>query len=256
MIPRSGKNRRSAPYEVYKCANRDRLGRGRCSQPPVSRALIDEMALDYLSHVEHDILGHRQRFRDSILAMMDSIAQLRADAEHEATDAQTRFDRVRRDYQDGRIDADDWTDQRTTLLAEIDAQRGYADQLQNRHQRLDIYLKTDAADELDRAITAISSVIRGVTRFDSPSLATARATITTLFASFTLKRNDGDYSLTPRIRLEALWIPGSGAIRHAEETADLDLTHILGEVQPPTPRRPDPPPASLEQSQVPPSSVQ
>jgi hypothetical protein len=137
-----------------------------------------------------------------------------------------------------RITPEDWTDQRADLVTEMDAQRGYADHLQTRHQRLDAYLKTDAINALDHAITAISSVVKGQTRFDSPSLATARATITSLFASFTLNRDadDGEYTLTPRIRLEALWIAGTGAIRDAEETAGLDLTHVLGEVRPPNRR--------------------
>jgi hypothetical protein len=44
-------------------------------------------------------------------------------------------------------------------------------------------------------------------RESPPNLATARATITALFASFTLYRHDDGYTLTPHIRLEALWTP-------------------------------------------------
>jgi hypothetical protein len=132
-----------------------------------------------------------------------------------------------------------------------------ADQLRQRHQRLDAYLKTDAIHALDRAIAAITSAVRGETRFDSPSLATARATITSLFASFILHRHeDGTYTLTPRIRLEALWIPGSGAIQDAEDSAGLDLTRVLGEVAaPPRTTTEGMLPATPDQSQVPPSSL-
>jgi len=103
MVPRTGPNRQLQPYGVYICHNRDRFGRDHCSQPPVKRRVVDKTALTYLRSVGDDILGHRERLRASIRTQITDLGPLGQQADLDTAETEPRLDRVRRDYQDGRI---------------------------------------------------------------------------------------------------------------------------------------------------------
>jgi hypothetical protein len=225
MVPRSGDNRKSPRYEVYICHNRDRFGRDHCSQPPVPRRVIDTAALHHLREASSDLALNQERLTRSLKAIIADNEELLQDAQLGLADVAARHGRVRRDYQDGRISAEDWTEQRGLLAQESKAEQARADRLQAHLDRMNRYLTTRAADALDQAVTTISQTVND--SIIGISLDTARATITAVFDSFTLTHDDGNYTLIPKLRPRSLMMPQHQQTRGTHPQPESDGIEVL-----------------------------
>jgi hypothetical protein len=118
-------------YEVYICGGR-RSGTTTCTQGAVPRAAVDSAVLDYFERVGLDLDATRAELTERASQERGEIQALRGQAERQAAQAQERLDRVRRDYQDGRLEAEDWAEQRVQLQAELEAAQENAARLTER----------------------------------------------------------------------------------------------------------------------------
>jgi hypothetical protein len=94
---------------------------------------------------------------------------------------------VRGDYQDGKLAADDWTEQRRQLLGELEAARAEAGRLRERErERHDA--RALSLDECVAAVRAIRAAVVGEVH-DSGCLDAVRAALARLFDRFELAAN-------------------------------------------------------------------
>lgn len=107
------------------CARR-KLG---CEQPPVRRHVIDEAIWRFVTETALDLEATRALVADQHRANVAEAAALREQAQRDQATAEARLTRVRRDYQDGRLDAEDWRDQRDELTAELEAAQAKLERL-------------------------------------------------------------------------------------------------------------------------------
>jgi hypothetical protein len=188
MMPRTDPNRASAPSEVYRCYGRHR-DKDSCSMPPLLRAEIDDSVYRYFEQVGLDVEGTRA----SVIEACDrKIAEIRAlldQAEREARKAEDRFARVRRDYQDGNIEADDWAEQRKQLTAEHQAAKAEVERLRASEQEAaDGGALIDAESEVLRWLAEIRRSVAGEVS-DAASTDAVRAALTRLFKEFIVHRD-------------------------------------------------------------------
>jgi hypothetical protein len=94
-----------------------------CLQTPIKHAVIDGPAWEFFEHVGLDLDVTRAAVTQAHESRLAEARVLREHAEREEQKAEARLARVRRDYQNGRLDADDWRDQRAQLTAELEATR-------------------------------------------------------------------------------------------------------------------------------------
>ena len=87
---------------------RRRHGIDHCPQEPVRREHVDGPTWDFFERLVLDLDATRKAVAEAHDAKVAQHRGLRAQAEREAQRADERFARVRRDYQDGKLDADDW----------------------------------------------------------------------------------------------------------------------------------------------------
>jgi hypothetical protein len=117
-------------------------------------------------------------------------------AEREAAKARERYERVKRVFQDGRMDPDDWREQRDELVGERGAADAQAEQLRARERELWSESMTETidaatAEQLTEVRRAIVEHVRGAGDVDA-----VRASLLAMFERFTLR--DGQIDLTPR----------------------------------------------------------
>src|SRR5207248_11099009 len=105
------------PYDAYICERKIRLGKDGCDTPNVPRAEVDSRVFAYFMEVGFDWEATRASFAESADRKLAELRALREDAEREEQHAPAPRRRVKRDYQDGKLAADDWNEQRDELTA-------------------------------------------------------------------------------------------------------------------------------------------
>ena len=222
-------------YERYVCTSKRRHGVGKCEQPRLKRQPIDEAIWRFVTDTALDLDATRRLLAEQTNA---KLAELDAHRQHATTDAQRareRLTRVKRDYQDGRLDPDDWREQRDELTAELDAATALVHQLDAQHQLLvAAAAQTDAESRVLVELAAIRAAIMGEARDGaSAGVAAFRTALRRVFLGFELVPNgtwpvasglggviwpqndehpelnlvDG-YQLWPHVRVDALeWDP-------------------------------------------------
>lgn len=110
-------------------------------------------------------------------------------------EARARFDRVRRDYQDGRLDADDWRDQKNQLQDELEAAQSALAALRAREERIreEGNLRDAQSDALN-ALVDIRAAVSGRLS-DRDDLASARNALKHVFKEFRLHWRDRPVSI-------------------------------------------------------------
>jgi hypothetical protein len=216
-------------YEVYVCSGRRRRlpfqpapgvsvdgePPAVCPQRPVKRALIDGPVWEFFRSVGLDLEATCEAVVRAHGSKAAELRALREQAEREAQRAEDRLARVRRDYQDGRLAADDWTEQRGQLSAEATAAAAEAARFEAQEQALDARaLALDAEGAVLRELASIRALVAGQAQERSAeSLDAFRAALLRLFESFTLTHTGGiDFSTVEPLR------PGEVA-RHVEHPA-------------------------------------
>lgn len=203
MTPRSGVLQRGgAPH--YMCAGRQNLG---CQMPYVKRAAIDEAVYSYFEIVGLDVEATRGAITEARDRKLAEVRSLLTEAEREAQRAEERLTRVRRDYAEGKLDADDWRSFRDELAADQDGAAAEVARL--RAQALEVRGWTEGLDAEREALQKLSEIraaIVGEVRAGE-GVEAVRAALARLFSSFVLHR-DTSSSAPTQVHAELLGAAG------------------------------------------------
>jgi site-specific DNA recombinase len=121
LVPRTDPGRRGASHQTYRCDGRYRNGPDFCPQPPIDRQVIDEAMLGELNETYLDLDATRQRLEARHATDTSIAAEALRHAEAEVQKAGERIGRVERGFQDGFLEAGDYSNQRTQLRDEQEA---------------------------------------------------------------------------------------------------------------------------------------
>lgn len=230
--------------ERYHCSRRQREGLDACDQPSVKREPIDEAIYRFVVDTALDLEATKITITEQNTAKLAGLQALRHQATTDEATAEARLTRVRRDYQDGKLDADDWSEQRAELTEALEAARAQAQRLSEQHDDL-----AAGAEQIDinsavlAHLTALRASILGEARDGSAGGVEAfRAALRRLFVGFDLVRfpslgggdtegviwpqdraiHVADYVLIPRVRPEALDFDSESWELHRTTLGGLD----------------------------------
>ena len=189
----------------YTCARRVEHGPERCDMPHLRRAVIDAAVYRYFEQVGLDVDATRRTIEESQSRKLAEVRALRAEAEREAQRAAERLARVRRDYTEGRLDAEDWTAFRDELSAGKRAAEAEALRLAaSEAAAVSDGALLDAEREMLERLTEIRRAIAGEVNA-SEGVDAVRAALSRLFEGFVVRRG-----FPGRVHVElvseALWI--------------------------------------------------
>jgi DNA invertase Pin-like site-specific DNA recombinase len=183
IVPRT-----NGGYEMYYCNGRSKLGLDFCNMPHVRRADIDGAVYRYFEQVALDVEATRQTIFNARNRKLAEIRALYEQAEQEARRAEERLARVRRDYADGRLDAEDWREFRTELSGEREAARAEAERLGGQLREVERWGELrDAEAETLRTLAELRALIAGEIN-DAGGLDALRAVLARTFDYFILRR--------------------------------------------------------------------
>jgi site-specific DNA recombinase len=211
MVPRLNGN----GSESYRCLTRQRDCEA-CNQSAVPRALIDEAILTELSSRYLDLDESRRRYRDRLSADLGT-ARIRVErTEMELEKVKRRLSVVVAAFQAEKIDADDYAEQRSDLLAEQKGAQGDVEQSRRHFKKLESAgVGSDAEEALLRYLSDLRAMVIGSVS-EAPDLPALRTIIRQLFASVELCSSNRFY--------------GSGVVRDgmtAEHTPTAGEYHLL-----------------------------
>jgi DNA invertase Pin-like site-specific DNA recombinase len=179
--PRTDKRR---GYEVYKCQRVRNHGAGACSMPVVHRELLERAVVQHFLSTKVDVEAMREQHAESVERRIVEVTERRVDAERSAMRAADRLARVRRAFQDGHMEAEDWTEQRTDLTAEQQAAEEQVERLTARETELRATLsardvEAEVLDFLGEIREAMLAPVR-----DAETLDALRAGFRRIYRSF------------------------------------------------------------------------
>jgi DNA invertase Pin-like site-specific DNA recombinase len=206
------------PYEAYRCLTR-RRDVDACEQEPIKREAIDRAVMDYFESRALDVEATRRDIGAATARQAAATRELREQAERDERQAVERLARVKRDYMDGRLDADDWHTFRDELTAEQEAARAKLERLTEQEAAIIEDARFDVEAETLRYLAEIRAAVIGTVR-DAQGVEAVRAALLRLFEGFTLQRHaepfdrdvfdtslmgvgDG-YELQPHVREDAI----------------------------------------------------
>lgn len=160
MVPRTVVNRQTPPTETYFCLARDQDVTA-CPQKPIRRDLIDGPLLDSLTTRYLDLDETRERLRARRSIDAEVAASTLAEAESERLRAAERLSRVVRDYQDGKLDVDDYREQRADLVEEQQAAEAAVLRAGSRVEDLRPSATDDVEEETLRRLAAMRATVLG-----------------------------------------------------------------------------------------------
>jgi hypothetical protein len=187
MVARAAR-RRSDPGsvdETYVCYNHH-LDPVSCPVKPIRRDHVDPQVFRYLERVGVDTEATRAELVSAQESRVAEILTLRHEAHQEAQAADERLERVKRDYLEDRISAEDWSEFRDDLSAELSAAQAQAVRLDE--QLASIQEAGSLADleaEVLKKLAAIRATLAGEV-VDARGVDAARAAILRLFEGFAL----------------------------------------------------------------------
>jgi site-specific DNA recombinase len=197
MIPDRGRGRR----DRYICRGRVEHGPDFCSRPSIVREAIDEKLLAALLDGYIDLDATRQRIEARIASALADSQESLEQAERETAKAEAKLARVRSHYQEGRIEPEDWAEQRSALAGELEAAHEAVKRAQDHVGRLEHEAMPDAEQALLAHLAALKqAVAAGVDQ--APDLSALRNVIGQMLSSVDLVPNDdGSYLLLlmPRV---------------------------------------------------------
>jgi DNA invertase Pin-like site-specific DNA recombinase len=173
--------------EVYICYGRSSGAYPDCTQGAVQRAAVDSAVLTYFERVGPDVEATRRQLAERATRERAELRALRGQAERELAKAEERLERVKRAFQDGIIEPDDWAEQRAQLQGELTAAREDAARLSAREAET-----TDDAGamedvELLARLTDLRAAIAGDVTANYDDFAATHAALRRLFEAFHLR---------------------------------------------------------------------
>jgi DNA invertase Pin-like site-specific DNA recombinase len=202
MVPRTKRE----PFQTYYCCNGHvTQGNDYCTQGCVKRSVVDEAVYAYFESIALDVESTRDELQSALDERLAEIRGLCDQATLEAQKARERLDRVRRDYQDGKLDADDWSEQRLQLQGEQDAAAAQLERLrESEREEARATELLDPESETLKRLATLRKAIAGEVQ-DAQDIAAVRAALAHLFDRFVL-HVEGD-----RGRIQAIANDASGA---------------------------------------------
>jgi site-specific DNA recombinase len=198
--------------DYYVCARRHSQGVEACDMPTIRRADVDDRLLGFfLSHL-HDATASIASIRAEADRQAAEAEAAAATADREALELDDQLGRVRRDYRDGRLTADEWrtfsdeiADERAAVTAKAVQLRRRADAIAAELEQLD----TDA--EFAGRLASIRDAVAGRISEASEDLGAVRAALTSTFDSIALHAlDDGTVYAMPNPRHEAIEVRRRG----------------------------------------------
>lgn len=162
-------------YEVYKCQRVRNHGAGACSSPVYQRDFLERGIVERFTSRHVDVRAMIAEHERNVGARIAEVRARRDEAQREAIRAADRLARVRRDYQDGKLDAEDWQEMRSELTEEQRAAEGQASQLEAQERELSGVLDCrDSEQEVLQVLSAIQDAYLSPVR-DAETLDALRA---------------------------------------------------------------------------------
>jgi hypothetical protein len=182
MLPRTYK---AEGRESYVCKGRSDFGIDHCPQAPIPRDKIDAAALDYFQAVGLDVEAMRAELDAAVKSRRELVAARLREAETDETTAADRLARVRRDYQDGKLEAADWKAMSAELSAELEAARAELRHAQERDAAL-VEAEANADDPEAEALARLESIRQSVAGKieDAEGINAVRAALVDMFDAF------------------------------------------------------------------------
>jgi hypothetical protein len=183
---------------------------------PVKRELVDGAVFNYFETVALDVEATKAQLAEAHDRKRSELQALSDQAQAEQQRAQARLAKVRRDYTDDRITAEDWSSFRDELTADLEAANAEVERLKSQAADSEEWAGwLDAERETLQKLSTLRAVIAGEVS-SQDDLDAVRASLTQLFDHFVIKKVEpgtrvhaelawvGDYILEPVIREEVI----------------------------------------------------
>jgi site-specific DNA recombinase len=219
MTPRTTRPGTTRPgrkiSETYICLER-KCHPDLCSMKPVKRELVDGAVFNYFETVALDVEATKAQLAEAHDRKLSEVRALSDQAGDEQQRAEARLAKVRRDYTDDRITAEDWTSFRDELTADLEAADAEVERLASQAAESQEWAGwLDAERETLQKLASLRAVIAGEVS-SQEDLDAVRASLTQLFDHFVIRKVEpgtrvhaelawvGDYILEPVIREEVI----------------------------------------------------
>jgi DNA invertase Pin-like site-specific DNA recombinase len=207
MAPRTNRPTKSRPNrsiaETYVCYERSR-DKSLCSMTPLKRAEVDSAVYRYFEQVALDVDATRAQVADSRNRKLTEVRAIAEQAEGEKLKARARLEKIRGDYVEDRISAEDWISFRDELTEGLASAEAEVERLTS--QLADIEGWSDLRDieqETLEKLADLRAAIAGQIT-DAEGVDAVRAALSRLFEHFTLRPRD----LGQRVHAELAWRGG------------------------------------------------
>lgn len=177
--------------DSYKCSGRDKNGLDSCPQVPITRKIIDTAIFEQFEARALDLKGMSAQIAARANERLEDQAAIVAGARKAAKAAATNHDRVRGYMQSGRLDLDDWQEQRPGLIAERERTAAALVEAEQVHAALKA-ASSSAADSASEALQSVLSVRESITGTvaDAKGLEGARLALARIFDAIYVRRKD------------------------------------------------------------------
>ena len=187
LVPRTSANGRQDPYEIYRCYGRHRDPNS-CSMEPLQRAEIDGAVYSYFEQLGLDVNATRRQLAEVRGRKLSEVEALAGQAEVERHRAEERLSRVRRDYADGKLGAEDWAEFREELTAELSGAEAEVDRLASQLIEVETWgelgdTERDTLSKLADLRRVIAGEVQGAEGTEA-----VRAALARLFDRFVVRR--------------------------------------------------------------------
>ncbi len=198
MTPNTQRNPKADDRETYKCRGRSVFGAETCSQPPITRALVDNAIWNHFRRVGLSIEQTRTAIEKATAAQQHEVVEQRTRAERETAQATAALERVKRDYTSGAITAADWNELRADLEPAAEAAEAALAQLRERETAVaEAGEAVDAEAETLMYLAELRAAVAGEVTSEA-SVEAVRSALLRLFERFTLHR-------AGTVDLDSLW---------------------------------------------------
>ncbi|MCW2994062.1 MAG: site-specific recombinase for integration and excision [Conexibacter sp.] len=179
--PRTDKRR---GYEVYNCMRARNHGAGACSMPVVHRDLLETSVVQHFLATKLDVEAMQVQHAETVERRLAEVTERRAESERSAMRAADRLARVRRAFQDGHLEAEDWAEQRRDLAAEQAAAEEQVERMTARETELRAVLSArDVESEVLAFLADVREAMLAPVR-DAETLDALRAGFRRIYRSF------------------------------------------------------------------------
>jgi hypothetical protein len=188
MVPRTNDHGgRGAQH--YLCNGRQIAG---CHMPLIHRVDVDAAIYRYFEQVALDVEATRRAVLETRDRKVAEIREVLAQAERERQRGSERLTRVRRHFQDGKLDPDDWAEQRAELASELAGAEAEVERLRAQAAEVTEWADLHDAEQatLER-LTEIRAVIASDVR-SAEGVDAVRAALRRSFDRFVLHRSAPD----------------------------------------------------------------